>query len=199
MLALAVIENWFCGCVVPPENPRALSSVLFEIDDVTNGRITAFDCCSSVSVRAIVLAARAIVGPALAGRVIFLGRLDRAQVLGCMRRARLFAFPSSLETFGLVIAEAMLEGCPVVVGDEGPFPEFIEHNRSGLLVPPGDPAALAGAILDLLASPARAAALAGAGQDSVRRRFAVTQVVDRNLAYYKSCLSGGSEREELRP
>lgn len=48
-----------------------------------------------------------------------------------MRKALLLAFPSQLEAFGLVAAEAMLAGIPVVVPDDGPFPEFVEHGRTG--------------------------------------------------------------------
>ena len=107
-----------------------------------------------------------------------------------MRRARAFAFPSSLETFGLVIAEAMLAGCPVVVCDAGPIPEFVEHLRTGLLVPTNDPRALAASVNRLLSDPALAATLAQAGRESIQARFSLEAAVRQNLEFYRSCLKG---------
>lgn len=133
---------------------------------------------------------RSTLGEALSARVHFLGRMERSQVLGCMRRARVFAFPSSLETFGLVIAEAMLSGCPVVVCDAGPVPEFVDHLRTGLLVPPNDPQALAASVNRLLSDPTLAATLAEAGRESIQTRFSLENAVRQNLEFYGSCLAG---------
>ena len=133
---------------------------------------------------------RSVLGEALSARVHFLGRIERSQMLACMRRARAFAFPSTLETFGLVIAEAMLAGCPVVVCDAGPIPEFVEHLRTGLLVPTNDPCALAASVNRLLSDPALAATLAQAGRESIQARFSLEAAVQQNLKFYRSCLKG---------
>ncbi len=133
---------------------------------------------------------RFLLGDDLSTRVRFLGRVERSQVLACMRRARMFAFPSSLETFGLVIAEAMLEGCPVVVCDAGPIPEFVEHNRTGLLVPPNNAPALAAAISKLLLEPRFADTIACAGRKSIAERFSVEAAVCQNMEFYQSCANG---------
>ena len=133
---------------------------------------------------------RSTLGEALSARVHFLGRVERSQMLACMERARVFAFPSSLETFGLVIAEAMLAGRPVVVCDAGPIPEFVEHLRTGLLVPPNDPHALAASVNRLLSDRTLAATLARQGRGSIRSRFSLEAAVRQNLEYYRSCLTG---------
>jgi glycosyltransferase involved in cell wall biosynthesis len=67
--------------------------------------------------------------------------------------------PSRSEAGPLVLGEAMALGRPVVATDVAGPAEVVEHGRTGLLVPRGDAGAMAGAILDLLAAPARAVAL----------------------------------------
>ena len=130
-----------------------------------------------------------VLGETLSARVHFLGRVERSQILACMRRARVFAFPSSLETFGLVIAEAMLASCPVIVCDAGPIPEFVEQLRTGLLVPPNDPRALAASVNRLLSDRELAATLAHQGQESIQTRFSLDTAVRQNLEFYRSCLT----------
>jgi alpha-maltose-1-phosphate synthase len=66
----------------------------------------------------------------------------------------------------------------------GGTPELIEDGNSGLLVPRGDPAALAGAIARLLADPALAARLGAAARERVRTRFAPDASLERLLALY---------------
>ena len=68
------------------------------------------------------------------------------------------------ETFGFAIAEAMAAGRPVVVSDMGAQRELVQAGQAGLLVPPDDPDALAGACLRLLAEPKLRARLGQAGQ-----------------------------------
>ena len=135
---------------------------------------------------------RSTLGEALSARVHFLGRVERSQMLTCMKRARAFVFPSSLETFGLVIAEAMLAGCPVVVCDAGPIPEFVDHLRTGLLVPPSNPHALAASVNRLLSDRALATALAKAGHESIETRFSLETALRQNLEFYCACLAGST-------
>ena len=67
--------------------------------------------------------------------------------------------------------EAMASGLPVFATEHGGIPEAIENGRSGILVPEGDHAALADALLEAVANPAALAALAHGGADSVREKF----------------------------
>lgn len=80
----------------------------------------------------------------LAGRAHFVGRVaDTADVYAA---ADVFALSSYLEGFGLVYIEAALHGVPSIGAAVGAVPETIRDGETGLLVPPGDRAALAGAI-----------------------------------------------------
>jgi glycosyltransferase involved in cell wall biosynthesis len=133
-----------------------------------------------------------VVGPELANRVKFLGRVSRAQLLGCMRRARVFAYPSTLETFGLVTAEAMLQGCPVVVADCGPCPEFVTNMKSGLLVPPNDPSAFGMAIDAVLENPVLAEKMGNLGRSVIQNRFSTERCVSDSLSFYEEILSSSN-------
>jgi glycosyltransferase involved in cell wall biosynthesis len=79
--------------------------------------------------------------------------------------------PSRSEGFGLVVVEAMLAGIPVVATDVGGLPELIEQDRTGLLVPADDPAALAGAITRVIDDRDQALQRAEAARLDARRRF----------------------------
>src|SRR4051812_19840467 len=107
-----------------------------------------------------------------------------------MGAATVFAFPSTLETFGMVVAEAMLQNCPVVTNDMPPFQEFVRHERTGLLVPPGDVAALSSALLRLLADPSLCRRLGEAGRQEVARRFSTERCVAESMMFYERCVEG---------
>lgn len=83
----------------------------------------------------------------------------------------------SPEPFGRVIVEGQLAGKPVIATRCGGPAEIIEDRVTGLLVSPGDPAELAGAIQQLLSDRSWADRLASAGRDSVSRRFALDRVL----------------------
>ena len=97
----------------------------------------------------------------------------------------LVAVPSTWpEPFGLVIVEAMRAGVVVVATRHGAAPEFINDGVTGLLVPPGDAAALADAIATLLNDPGRRHRLAAAAKVAVRERFTVARFLDGLEAIY---------------
>jgi glycosyltransferase involved in cell wall biosynthesis len=100
----------------------------------------------------------------LTAPVTFLGA--RSDVPKLMSTADAFALPSAWEARALVVQEAMAAGLPVVVTAVGGLPELLDGT--GLLVPPGDPQALADGLERLLTDPALAADLA----DAARQRFA---------------------------
>jgi 2-deoxystreptamine N-acetyl-D-glucosaminyltransferase/2-deoxystreptamine glucosyltransferase len=78
----------------------------------------------------------------------------------------LLVLPSQYEEMGSVLVEAMVAGLPVVATDVGGIPEVVRHGETGLLVPPGDVAALAAALDRVVADPVLRARLA----DGARRR-----------------------------
>ena len=94
-------------------------------------------------------------------------------------------FTSDSESFCLSILEAMCFGCPSVSTRVGGIPEVVEDNRSGLLVPFGDIAALAGALEGLIDDKTRRAALAQAGRVRAREHFSAEVIVPRYEALYR--------------
>ena len=85
--------------------------------------------------------------------------------------------PSYREAQGLALLEAMALRRPVVASRVGGVPEMIENERTGLLVPPRDPAALAAAVVRLLTDHPLADMLARAGHDFVLANFSVEHMV----------------------
>ena len=98
-----------------------------------------------------------------------------------------FVLASRWEGFGLVFLEAMAAAKPVVATRVSAIPEVVEDNVTGLLVPPDDPAALAGALLELIREPARARQMGIAGHARVHAHFNATAMVAKTVAVYAAC------------
>jgi glycosyltransferase involved in cell wall biosynthesis len=99
-----------------------------------------------------------------AGRdVLLVEAPDTAEWDDALRGAYALAHPSRGDSFGLVILEAWRAGVPAVVANAGGPAHLIRHGRDGLVVAPGDPDALAGALDALLVDPGRASRLGAAG------------------------------------
>jgi glycosyltransferase involved in cell wall biosynthesis len=124
----------------------------------------------------------------LNGHVRFLGRVSDAASF--MHLLDLFVFPSAWEAFGLVAAEAMASGVPVVGTNVGGLPEVVADGETGLVVPPAEPERLAQAIAHLLCDEARRRQMALKAQRSViERRFSTEAMADQTAALYRSLLS----------
>jgi glycosyltransferase involved in cell wall biosynthesis len=104
-------------------------------------------------------------GLGLDGRVTFLNGLPDQRLPDAYAGADVFVCASQFETFGLAVAEAMASGVPTVAYDSGGLSEVVEHGRTGLLVKPGDWAAMAASIVRLLGDPAARAAMAVAARE----------------------------------
>jgi len=94
---------------------------------------------------------RLIASRGLEGTVRLHGRVDRQSIGRFYSQADVFVLPSSYEPFGIVFAEAMSCGLPIVATSAGGIPELVAHGENGLLVPPNDVGALAEAIASLAA------------------------------------------------
>ncbi|MBM4428730.1 MAG: glycosyltransferase family 4 protein [Chloroflexi bacterium] len=124
----------------------------------------------------------------LSERVIFHPfRRDLPQVMSALDVVVLAS--TSPEPFGRVLIEAMAAGKPVVATDAGGVREIVQDGVQGLLVPPGDAAALGRAIIEVLTRPEQAAAMGRAGQARVKERFNIQQYVDGVQAVYRQLLS----------
>jgi len=86
--------------------------------------------------------------------VVFKGRLVGGALTEAYQQSHVFAAPSTNEGFGMAILEAMACGLPVVASNIGGIPSLIAEGKTGFLVPPGDPEALAQKLSELLLKPA---------------------------------------------
>jgi len=124
----------------------------------------------------------------LHGRVTFLEDLSTAELVHQYNRAQLLVSPSLYEGFGLPAAEAMACEAPVVATTGGAFPEVIDHDRTGWLVPPGDSVALAGAIRLMMEDADLRARLGRAGRQSILERFSWRKAAEETQAMYEEML-----------
>jgi glycogen synthase len=105
----------------------------------------------------------------LAGAVRFTGFARHARIPAILRHIDLLVLATRYEELPSVLIEAMASGLPVIASRVGGIPALVEDDVNGLLVPPGDPAALAAAISRVLAEPGTAARLAAAGRQTAQR------------------------------
>jgi glycogen synthase len=103
--------------------------------------------------------------------------------------AAVFACPSVYEPFGLINLEAMACETPVVASAVGGIVEVVEDGKTGLLVPPARPDALAEALLRLLEDPAQARAMGQAGRRRVEDKFSWASVAARTQDVYADAIA----------
>jgi glycosyltransferase involved in cell wall biosynthesis len=129
---------------------------------------------------------RQAAGLGLGRRFLFTG--FREDVGNFLKVFDLFVLASKLEGMGTSLLDAQAVGLPVVACRAGGIPEAVREGETGLLVPPGDPAALAGAILALAADPERRRAL-GARARLAAREHDVSRTVAAHVELYASLVA----------
>jgi glycogen(starch) synthase len=118
------------------------------------------------------------------GAVRFVGPVAPDHMPALLRASRVLVVPSRTEGFPLVAMEAALMARPVVATRVGGVPECVLDGRTGLLVPPEDPRALAEALSWLLARPDTARAFGRHARRRARRRFTLARCADQYLTLY---------------
>jgi glycosyltransferase involved in cell wall biosynthesis len=116
----------------------------------------------------------------LPGRVTLTGHVPAVE--DWLRAADVFAFPSAFEALGLSLVEAAACGLPAAASRTGGIVDVVEDGRTGLLVPPGDVAALADALARLLEAPGP---LGEAARARAVARFDEADAVDRYRALFR--------------
>lgn len=121
--------------------------------------------------------------------VDFLGEVDAPTLVEALRRASVFVNPSHMENGSNALSEAQLVGVPSVASCVGGMVTTADHGSAALLVPDGDPDALAGAVLSLLSDPAGAARLGGRGRALAKVRHDPARIHDQIAALYDEMLA----------
>jgi glycosyltransferase involved in cell wall biosynthesis len=119
----------------------------------------------------------------LAGRVLFAGRVERVEDV--LRAADFFVFPSVFEGLGISLVEAAACGLPAVASRTGGIVDVVEDGRSGLLVVPGDPAALADGMRALATDAGRRAAMGREARGVALARFDERDGLERYRAVFR--------------
>ena len=120
-------------------------------------------------------------------RIIFTGfRNDIREVLASMD---ILIIPSLREGFPMITLEAMAMAKPIVASSIDGIREQIEHQKNGLLVPPGNPDALAESILFLLKNKETALTLGLAAKKTVEEKFTIEKTVKETMLLYEELLS----------
>lgn len=134
--------------------------------------------------------------PSLPPGTTVLHDVAHPQVVATLARASVLVVPSHFpEPFGLVAAEAMAAGCPVVASAVGDLPHLLGQGRWGVLVDPGDPAQLRGAVEELLCDAPRRAELARRARLHLEETDSVSEV---EAVYDRVCGQSQASPASLR-
>ncbi len=118
-------------------------------------------------------------------RVEWIDRQPNSALPALRRSALLTVVASRYETFGLTVAEAMAQGCPVVASGAGGIAEIVTDGVNGLLCRPGDPADLAAKLGQLLRDPARAETLGCRARRDAEARYDRVALAEQIAAFYR--------------
>jgi glycosyltransferase involved in cell wall biosynthesis len=128
----------------------------------------------------------------VSSRIRWHGQLSQSELPLLYQRAAAVVIPSADEGLGLVAVEALLCETPVVAFDSGGLRDVIQHEKTGLLVKPGDSAALASALDDLLARDGRGSGLGRAGRLYALSAFAPESAARRYAEIYRQVLGANA-------
>ena len=123
----------------------------------------------------------------LSGRVELIGMFDQVDVL--LDAADLFILPSNDEDLSVSLLEAMAAGLPVVACDIPGNRDLVTDGQEGILIPPGDAAALSAAGFRLIDEPELAARMGDAAADRVNRVFPLAKMVDEHVTLFEELIA----------
>jgi glycosyltransferase involved in cell wall biosynthesis len=176
------------GAVAPHKGQDVLVEALAgmtDLPDWTCSIVGSLDADPDFAIRT----AAAVRSAALTERVALMGVLTGQRLADAYRAADLVVAPSRAESYGMVVAEALARGIPVVAARVGGIPEAIAGSKAGILIPPNDPAALRAVLRRWREDPGWRAAL----KAEAERSRAVTRAWDEPAGIAAAVLS------DLRP
>ncbi len=136
----------------------------------------------------------------LVGCVTLSGERSQDYVLRALAACDVFVLAARVDergasdVFPTVIAEAMASAKPVVSTLVAGIPELVANGETGLLVPPRDPVAFAGAIEEMLRDPARSEAMGRAGRARIESRFTIEHTVEPLLQRFAAAVTASARR-----
>ena len=140
-----------------------------------------------------------VIAKQVGGKIDFLGHQPRETIERRFESAWVQVVPSrGAEAFGNAAAEAMMRGTAVVASASGGFTEYVQHEHTGLLVPPGDHAALGKALLQVISDRDYAESLGQAGRHFALKVFDQGRFLDGFIAIYERLTRDRSTTTEPR-
>lgn len=124
----------------------------------------------------------------LSASVRFAGPLGRGEIVAALDQSRCLVLPSYQDTAPMVIAEAMARGVPVLSTTVGGIPHLVSNGLTGVLVTPGDVAALANGMKRISSDDHMWENFSRNARNEATRRFAVTNVVAKTIEAYRTVL-----------
>lgn len=131
----------------------------------------------------------------LSGHVVLLGAVPAGRIREELQRAHVFALASHAEPLGVVLLEAMCMGVPVVATAAGGVPGLVVDG-TGLLVSPGDPGELAGALTRLMTDPELCRSLGTAGRERAGTSFSYRRSAEVLAQLLREGVAPGEEQAE---
>ncbi|MCP4309314.1 MAG: glycosyltransferase family 4 protein [bacterium] len=138
---------------------------------------------------------RRLAGPMAADRIEFTGAVSNSCIPDFLSDTVVGVFPSYWEAFGFVCLEAMSAACGIVGSSAGGMAEIIEDGRTGLLVPPRAPKAIARAVVELLENPERRIAMGRAAREYVLTTYAPEVIAPLQEASYRRAIERAEQRQ----
>lgn len=179
----------FVGRLVERKGVEVLVRALAEIRSRRPAELTVIGAGEGEdSIRRVVLAC------GLGSSVRLEGAVPREALVRAYGEHDIFVLPAVVdekgdtEGLGVVLLEALRFERPVVASDLGGIPDIVEPGRTGVLVPPGDPSALAAAIEALADRPEEARGMARAGREMARERFGWDRVLRETVRVYREAM-----------
>lgn len=127
--------------------------------------------------------------------VEFIDAVPYSKIPDLLSDSDICVFPSVWESFGMVCLEAMAAARGVVASSGGGMAEIVEHGRTGLLVPPRDPKAIANAILQMLRDPARRIAMGRAARAHVAGAYGPDVIGPMQEESYRRAIENAARRQ----
>lgn len=187
----------FVGRVEPRKGVRDLvdaAVVLLPEHPELTVRFLGRDCDAGEVPGSMVSWLRQRIPAGLEDRFVFEGLRPREEVLRRYRSASACVFPAPWDNYPFTCMEAMAAGACVVVSDQGGMAELVEHQRSGLVFPAGDPAALARSLARVLSSPQEASVFRLEAVRRVREVCDPGRVVAQRVEHYRRAMASWARR-----